>query len=65
MNDWVDYFDNFPEENPANYVGSEFNPKLAEHIRKHEPYCEKKQREDEKRIKNERVEIQTIIKNSR
>lgn len=29
MGDWSDYFEDFPEENPANYVGNRFDPKAA------------------------------------
>lgn len=33
MGEWSDYFEDFPEENPANYVGNRFDPKGAEAIR--------------------------------
>ena len=26
MGEWSDYFEDFPEENPANYVGARFDP---------------------------------------
>ena len=26
MGEWSDYFEDFPEENPANYVGNRFDP---------------------------------------
>ena len=29
MGDWSDYFEDFPEENPANYVGDRFDPREA------------------------------------
>jgi len=33
MSDWSDYFEDFPEENPANYVGSKFDPEGAKQAR--------------------------------
>ncbi len=29
MGEWSDYFEQFPEENPANYVGQKFDPQGA------------------------------------
>ncbi len=29
MGEWSDYFEDYPEENPANYVGDHFNPQAA------------------------------------
>lgn len=29
MGEWSDYFEDFPEENPANYVGERFDPQGA------------------------------------
>lgn len=26
MGEWSDYFEDFPDENPANYVGNRFDP---------------------------------------
>lgn len=33
MGEWSEYFEDFPEENPANYVGNCFDPKAAEAVR--------------------------------
>lgn len=33
MGEWSDYFEDFPEENPTNYVGDTFDPKGAEALR--------------------------------
>lgn len=33
MGEWSEYFEDFPEENPANYVGKKFDPKGAEALR--------------------------------
>jgi hypothetical protein len=30
MGEWSDYFEDFPDENPANYVNGRFDPKGAE-----------------------------------
>tara|TARA_R110000850_G_scaffold191091_2_gene317241 strand:- start:15907 stop:16098 length:192 start_codon:yes stop_codon:yes gene_type:complete len=36
MGDWSDYFEDFPEEDPANYVGRKFDPEGARRIRRQE-----------------------------
>ncbi|WP_421173964.1 hypothetical protein [Aeromonas enteropelogenes] len=36
MGEWSDYFEDFPEENSANYVNGQFNPQLAQEIRNQE-----------------------------
>lgn len=33
MGEWSDYFEDFPEENPANYVNGRFDPRGAEQVR--------------------------------
>ncbi len=33
MGEWSEYFEDFPEENPANYVGNRFDPRGAEALR--------------------------------
>ncbi|MGL4888205.1 MAG: hypothetical protein ACRC4V_18030 [Aeromonas veronii] len=33
MGEWSDYFEDFPEENPANWVNGKFNPRLAQEVR--------------------------------
>jgi hypothetical protein len=33
MGEWSDYFEDFPEENSANYVGGRFDPPGAKAIR--------------------------------
>ena len=32
MGEWSEYFEDFPEENPANWVNGNFNPELAARI---------------------------------
>lgn len=29
MGEWSEYFEDFPEENPANYIGERFDPEGA------------------------------------
>ena len=33
MGEWSDFFEDFPEENPGNYVNGSFDPKGAEALR--------------------------------
>ncbi|MCP8688921.1 hypothetical protein [Marinobacterium sedimentorum] len=33
MGEWSEYFEDFPEENPANYVGGRFDPAGAKRAR--------------------------------
>ncbi|WP_374616055.1 hypothetical protein [Thauera aminoaromatica] len=33
MGEWSEYFEDFPEENPADYVDNRFNPKGAKALR--------------------------------
>jgi len=41
MGEWSDYFEDFPEENPANYVGGVFNPQGAQRLREEKARIEK------------------------
>lgn len=34
MGEWSDYFEDFPEENPGNYVGNQYNPEGAKALAK-------------------------------
>lgn len=36
MGEWSDYFEDFPEENPANYANGRFDPELAKTIHQQE-----------------------------
>ena len=36
MGEWSDYFEDFPEENTANYVGERFDPRGAQALRAQE-----------------------------
>jgi len=58
MGEWSDYFEDFPEENPANFVDGKFNPQLAAARRAQA----KKVAEDSSRV---RAEINRIIQQHR
>lgn len=36
MGEWSEYFEDFPEENPGNYVGGKFDPEGAKRAREAE-----------------------------
>ena len=36
MGEWSEYFEDFPEENPANWVNGQFNPRAAADLRAQE-----------------------------
>ncbi len=36
MGEWSDYFEDFPEENPGNWVNGQFNPQAASRKRAEE-----------------------------
>lgn len=59
MGDWSEYFEDFPEENPANYVGGEFNPARAHAYRDAEEKAAKKLRSDQQKLD---AEIAAIVK---
>ena len=58
MGEWSDYFEDFPEENPANYVDGRFDPKGAEASRTAEV------RQSEEQVKLD-AEIQAIVRKHR
>lgn len=53
MGEWSDYFEDFPEENPANYAGGSFNPELAKTIQ-----------QEEQKISDAREEINKLLLNA-
>lgn len=59
MGEWSEYFEDFPEENPANYVGSEFNPARAQAYRDAEQKATEKLRSDQQKLD---AEIAAIVK---
>lgn len=49
MGEWSDYFDDFPEENPANYLGHQFNPAGAKVQRDAQQKAEQKLQADQQK----------------
>ncbi|MBP0624076.1 hypothetical protein J8I82_29780 [Cupriavidus sp. LEh25] len=58
MGEWSEYFEDFPEENSANYVKGRFDPKGAEALRA----TEAKRRQDQGKLN---AEIHAIIQKHR
>jgi hypothetical protein len=58
MSEMYEYFEDFPEENPANYVGEYFNPEGAKRLR-----AEKARLQQEQAALD--AEIQGIIEKAR
>lgn len=55
MGDWSDYFEDFPEENPANWIGGSFDPQAAKEARTREAKLAREQAKLD-------AEISSIIK---
>jgi hypothetical protein len=55
MSEWWDYFEQFPEENPANHVDGQFDPEWAAAISAHT-------RLEAKKCAELRAEIESIIR---
>ncbi|MUJ26336.1 hypothetical protein [Aliivibrio fischeri] len=71
MGDWYDYFEDFPEENPANWVNGTFNPKLAQQMRdielkksaaNEEAYSLIKKAQEKQKIKEEERKAQSLLR---
>ena len=58
MGEWSEYFEDFPEENPANWVGDRYDPKMAAEVRA----AEKKLALDQARLD---AEIAGIVRKHR
>jgi hypothetical protein len=43
MGEWSEYFEDFPDENPANYVNGRFDPEGAAQLRSHQTEVSAKQ----------------------
>lgn len=59
MGEWSEYFEDFPEENQANYLNGQFNPEGAKAYRDAEQKFEQKLRSDQQKLD---AEIAAIIK---
>ena len=53
MGEWSDYFEDFPEENPSNYVGGRFDPASALAQRDAQQKATQKLRKDQERLNAE------------
>jgi hypothetical protein len=58
MGEWSDYFEDFPEENPSNYVGGRFDPAGALAQRDAQQKATQKLRKDQQRLN---AEIAAIV----
>jgi len=59
MGEWSDYFEDFPEENSANYVESTFDPEGAERLRQQGAKVASNVVSDQRNLD---AEIQRIVK---
>lgn len=58
MGEWSEFFEDFPEENPGNYVNGNFDPKGAEALRASQTELAQKQA-------NLEAEIESIVQKVR
>lgn len=60
MGEWSDYFEDYPEEDPANQVNGIYSPELARQrqMKLYEPYVSDK----EKQLRKEQQEILLRLK---
>jgi hypothetical protein len=58
MGEWSEYFEDFPEENPANYVGGKFDPAAANAQRERQQKAANQLKADQKRLN---AEIAAIV----
>jgi Na+-transporting methylmalonyl-CoA/oxaloacetate decarboxylase gamma subunit len=58
MGEWSEYFEDFPEENQANYVGQQFNPVAAKVQRDAQQKAAQKLRSEQQRLD---AEIAAIV----
>ncbi|WP_204140902.1 hypothetical protein [Halomicronema sp. CCY15110] len=58
MGEWSEYFEDFPEENPANYIGEQFNPEGARRLRAQKTELQAKLQKEQAALD---AEIQAVI----
>jgi hypothetical protein len=58
MGEWSEYFEDFPEENPADYIGGKFDPQRANAQREAQQKAAQKLRDEQQRLD---AEIATIV----
>jgi Na+-transporting methylmalonyl-CoA/oxaloacetate decarboxylase gamma subunit len=63
MGEWSEYFEDFPEENPANYTEGRFNPQEAKEQRQAHQKAMQKLRNDQQRLDTEIAAIVQQHKN--
>lgn len=59
MGEWSEYFEDFPEENPANYVEGKFDPRGADVHRKAQQRAARKLMNDQQQLD---AEIAAIVR---
>lgn len=59
MGEWSEYFEDFPEENPANYVAGKFEPRGAQAHRENQQRSAQKLREEQQQLD---AEIAAIVR---
>lgn len=57
MGEWSEYFEDFPDENPANYIDGRFDPKGAEAQRETQRKRQEKLRQDQAKLDTEISQI--------
>jgi hypothetical protein len=62
MGEWSEYFEDFPEENPANYVAGKFDPRGANEQREVQQKAARKLRADQQQLD---AEIAAIVRKHR
>ncbi len=60
MGEWSEYFEDFPEENPANYVGERFDPEGARCLREQKARHKAKLQKDQAALDAERGDGSTV-----
>jgi hypothetical protein len=63
MGEWSEYFEEFPEENPANYVGGSFDPQAANAHREAQQKATRKLRNEQQQLDAEIAAIVEYHKN--
>jgi hypothetical protein len=59
MGEWSEYFEDFPEENPANYVNGRFDPLRANAQREAQQKAAQKLKRDQQQLE---AEIAAIVR---
>ncbi|HHL1990348.1 TPA: hypothetical protein ACQ105_001163 [Acinetobacter baumannii] len=57
MGEWSDYFEDFPEEDPCNYINGQFNEELAQQRRRLLNSVSSTPSEKERRLRKEQQDL--------